>query len=129
MKNTIWASWPVYVMWSVGCCIRANAGEPVPDRVLAHGEHLARMQCSACHVVASNQEIPPLRQLPTPSFQEIANRPDTTQQSLQHFIAVTHWDNKTVPMTMPDQLLSKDETVAVVRYILSLRHSDRQGGQ
>jgi hypothetical protein len=40
---------------------------------------------------------------------------------LQHFIATTHWDMKSVPMSMPAQMLTKEERVAVSRYILSLR--------
>ena len=77
--------------------------------------------CAACHVVASNQKLPPLRQASTPSFEDIANRSNATEKSLQRFIASTHWDNKTIPMTMSDQLPTKEETRAVVRYILSLR--------
>ena len=99
---------------------RADASEPARDPV-ARGEQLARQQCSACHVVASDQELPPLRRLPTPSFYDIANRPKTTRKSLEHFIGTTHWDMKTVPMSMPDQLLTQDERAAVSRYILSLR--------
>ncbi len=101
-----------------GVC--ASAGEPARDAV-ARGEKLARQQCSACHVVASDQDLPPLRQLPTPSFYDIANRPTTSEKSLEHFIGTTHWDMKTVPMTMPDQMLTRDEKAAVSRYILSLR--------
>ena len=101
-----------------GVC--ANAAEPARDPV-ARGEQLARQQCSACHVVASDQALPPLRQRPTPSFYEIANRPKTSEKSLEHFIGSTHWDMKSVPMTMPDQMLTEDEKVAVSRYILSLR--------
>lgn len=101
-----------------GVC--AGAAEPAHEAP-ARGEQLARNQCSACHVVASDQELPPLRQLPTPSFFDIANRPGTTQKSLERFIGTTHWDMKTVPMTMPDQMLTKDEKTAVARYILSLR--------
>ncbi|MFI4868249.1 MAG: c-type cytochrome [Steroidobacterales bacterium] len=101
-----------------GVC--ASAGEPARDLV-ARGEQLARQQCSACHVVASDQDLPPLRQLPTPSFYQIANRPKTSEKSLEQFIGTTHWDMKTVPMSMPDQMLTKDEKVAVSRYILSLR--------
>jgi mono/diheme cytochrome c family protein len=104
-------------MWSL--CTAAS--EPARDPVAARGEQLARVQCSACHVVASDQALPPLRQLPTPSFDEIANRPKTSEKSLQRFIATTHWDMKSVPMTMPAQLLTKEETAAVSRYILSLR--------
>ena len=112
-----WALYAVLIGFSGGS---ANAGEPVRDPV-ARGEQLARQQCSACHVVASNQELPPLRQLPTPSFYEIANRPKTSEKSLERFIGTTHWDMKSVPMTMPDQMLTQDERVAVSRYILSLR--------
>ena len=113
--------WSVYAVLFGFLGVPANAGEPARDPVAARGEQLARQQCSACHVVASDQELPPLRKLPTPSFYEIANRAKTSEKSLQHFIATTHWDMKTVPMTMPDQLLTKDERAAVSRYILSLR--------
>lgn len=116
-----------FVGWSV-CAVlfgsfgmRTNAGEAARDAVAARGEQLARSQCSACHVVASDQEFPPLRKHPTPSFDEIANRPKTSEKSLQHFIATTHWDMKSVPMSMPAQLLTQEERVAVSRYILSLR--------
>jgi mono/diheme cytochrome c family protein len=121
MKKITRAGWPMYLSWFGLCCLPAYAKEPLSDPVLAQGAQLATRQCAACHVVASNQHMPPLRQLPTPSFEEIANRPGTTQKSLRHFITTAHWDNKTVPMTMPDQLLSEDETTAVARYIISLR--------
>ena len=114
------ALWPVLALW-MGCSgLCVHAAEPARDPV-ARGEQLARQQCSACHVVASNQELPPLRQFPTPSFYEIANRPKTSEKSLEHFIGSTHWDMKTVPMSMPDQMLTNEEKVAVSRYILSLR--------
>jgi len=123
MTKTIRACWLRCLVYCGWLCapLPLWALESGADPLVAQGEHLARTQCSACHVVASNQEIPPLRQLPTPSFEEIANRADVTQKSLQRFISTTHWDNKTVPMTMPDQMLTKQETMAVVRYILSLR--------
>lgn len=114
------AGWSVFAVLIGFSGVCARAGEPARDPV-ARGEQLARQQCSACHVVASDQELPPLRRLPTPSFYDIANRPKTSEKSLEHFIGTTHWDMKTVPMTMPDQMLTKDEKVAVSRYILSLR--------
>jgi len=85
------------------------------------GEQIALAQCSACHIVAEHQEYQPLLREPAPSFQSIANRPDTTEKSLRHFVATTHWDLKTVPITMPDPELSKDDTTDVIRYILTLR--------
>ncbi len=60
-------------------------------------------------------------QIRTPSFFEIANRPDTTERSLRHFIMTTHWDERTIPMTMPNQELTAEQLKAVAHYILSLR--------
>jgi mono/diheme cytochrome c family protein len=87
----------------------------------ARGEHIARLICSACHVVAQDQEFPPILTKPAPSFAEIANRPGVTAGSLQRFIVGTHWDTDTLPMTMPNPMLTADQAHAVSRYILSLR--------
>ena len=88
---------------------------------VVRGEHLARLICSACHVVASDQEFPPLLREPAPPFSDIANRADVGEKNLRHFITTTHWDEQTLPMTMPDPMLTEEETVAIVRYILTLR--------
>jgi len=88
---------------------------------VARGEHIARLVCSACHVVARDQEYPPLLTQPAPSFFDIAGRPGVSAQSLQHFIANTHWDTDKLPMSMPSPMLNRSETVAVSQYILSLR--------
>jgi mono/diheme cytochrome c family protein len=100
---------------------QAHAATPTDDPVIARGEHLARIVCSACHVVASDQEFPPLLNKPAPSFADIAERPGTSVQSLQRFILSTHWDMKSLPMTMPSQLLDNNDTRAVARYILTLK--------
>jgi mono/diheme cytochrome c family protein len=91
------------------------------DAAVARGEHIARVICSNCHVVASDQEFPPILLVKTPDFSEIANRPGTTAESLQRFIMHTHWDEERIPMTMPNQLLPASDVKAVSRYILSLR--------
>lgn len=88
---------------------------------LARGEHVARLVCSACHVVARDQEYPPILRETTPSFVDIANRPGVSAQSLQHFITNTHWDAEKIPMTMPNPMLNKNDVQAVAQYILSLR--------
>ncbi len=88
---------------------------------VARGEHIARIICSACHVVAKDQEYPPILDTPGPSFLEIANRPATTQRSLRHFITTTHWDMRALPMTMPNPMLTPEDTRAVASYIVSLR--------
>ncbi|MDE2136002.1 MAG: cytochrome c [Gammaproteobacteria bacterium] len=88
---------------------------------LAHGEHIARLICSACHVVAADQEYPPLLITPTPAFREIANRPGTSVETLRRFITTTHWDEGKLPMAMPDPMLTEEQARDVARYILSLR--------
>jgi mono/diheme cytochrome c family protein len=89
--------------------------------VLARGEQIARQICSICHVVAVNQEYPPMLGTPTPSFIEIAHRPETTAKGLRTFLKTTHWDDKTIPTGMPNPMLMPDQAVAVSRYIMSLR--------
>jgi mono/diheme cytochrome c family protein len=106
------------------CCLfglRAHATETQHDAALQRGEHIARLVCSACHVVAADQEFPPLLRPPAPSFEEIANRPDASVETVRRFVIETHWDMKTLPAQMPNQMLSKAEATAVARYLLSLR--------
>src|SRR5512146_1833174 len=69
------------------------------------GRDLALIVCSACHVVAPDQRYPVAVTHPVPAFDEIANRPQTTRESLQRFLSGTHWDMLTVPMSMPDLML------------------------
>jgi len=104
------------------CTPRTSAaGVPTTPEV-ARGEHIARLVCSACHVVATDQEYPPLLNQAAPVFAEIANRPGVTVESLQRFVTTTHWDVDKLPMSMPNPMLTKAEAQAVSRYILSLRH-------
>ncbi len=104
-----------------GAPVRAAQPPAAAAGPAAQGEHIARAICAACHVVASDQDFPPLLREPAPPFAEIANRPATSEQTLRRFITSTHWDERTLPMTMPNQQLSADQTRAVIRYILSLR--------
>lgn len=93
-----------------------------PSRAqLARGEHLARMVCSACHVVATDQEFPPILDPPAPAFADIANRPGTTAKSVRHFVMATHWDMQKIPMTMPNPMLMPEDAAAVASYLTSLR--------
>lgn len=49
----------------------------------ANGRRLALKICTACHVVAPDQELPPSSRKPAPSFAAIARRPGITVASLQ----------------------------------------------
>ncbi len=98
--------------------ISAAAGA---DRAVERGHQLALHVCSACHVVEATQEYPVLLNPPAPPFKEIANRADLTRASLRHFVATTHWDEKTLPLKMPNPELLDSQITDVVAYLLSLR--------
>ena len=99
-------------------CLALPAG--AADSV-ASGRHIAGLVCSPCHVVAKDQEFAPLLNTPTPSFEDIANRPGTSAESLRGFLSGTHWDDKAIPMSMPNPMLAEYQRAAVISYILSLR--------
>lgn len=94
---------------------------PASRAALARGEHVARAVCSACHVVAADQEFPPLLDPAPPSFAEIAARPATTAASVRKFVLGTHWDMKSLPLRMPDLSVRPADASAVANYIVSLR--------
>lgn len=87
------------------------------------GEEVALRRCSICHVVTADPRYRPALNPPAPSFQAIAADPQTTADFLRRFIATTHWDEVTTPMTMPAQNLRPDEINSVVSYILNKRGS------
>jgi mono/diheme cytochrome c family protein len=109
------------VVGAVSCAICLRVGEAGPAPAKSKGEQLAQMVCSACHIVATKQEWPPILKNVTPSFCEIANRPDTTTRSLARSVTHTHWDEESSPYKMPDPMLNPDQTRAVSQYILTLR--------
>lgn len=113
------------LLMSIGLCgvsgTLALAATPSHEGALKRGEHDARLICTACHVVAKDQQFPPLLQPPAPSFEEIANRPGTTVDSVRRFVTHTHWDEKTLPMKMPDLMLTTEEANELARYLVSLR--------
>jgi len=92
-----------------------------PDARAREGERIAQMVCSACHIVASKQERRPILENRSPDFCAMANRPDSTTRSLAHFIIHTHWDEKSLPLTMPNPMLTSAQATQVAHYIVSLR--------
>ncbi len=103
---------------------------PPPSGAMANadiraGFRVARDVCSACHIVQPGQPGGSALLHPGPSFQEIANRPDSTEDSLHAFINGTSWNMATRPITMPRQGLSERSTDQVVSYILSLKTAPR----
>lgn len=110
----------------VSCNTLPNAANANPDALVVRGRQLALIVCSDCHVVAPDQQFSPTIDVSAPAFEEVANRHTRTQRSLEHFIGKTHWDGQTMPMTMPAPGLTGQETVAVARYIMSLRKPQKE---
>lgn len=106
----------VIAVWSAPLADAEDAHDEV-----AAGRDLALLVCSICHVVAADQKFAPRLEQRTPSFEEIANRPNTSAESLRRFVTTTHWDGRTIPMTMPDPMLVEYQISQVINYILSLR--------
>ena len=97
-----------------------TAHAQAPEGNAAAGHEFALKVCSACHVVATDQEFPPIRRPPAPAFRSIANRPATTAESVRTFLLSTH---RTIeqPYNMPNLALSDDQVANEAAYILSLR--------
>jgi mono/diheme cytochrome c family protein len=102
----------------------AGAGAEVkPDEAaIRAGHNLAVGSCVACHVVSSGQTIQPVLGPGIPSFQDIANRPNTTAESLQAAMKSARWHEPSMAATLlPMSRLSDKERAQVASYILSLR--------
>lgn len=86
------------------------------------GRDLALMVCSPCHIVTPHQDASPIFNGPPkpPSFHDIANRPGTSAETLDHFLTTTH-STVTLPIHMPDPELMPDQRQAVIGFILSLK--------
>ncbi len=118
MKN-VSASGLLYLVFN-GLCSTQSCASDSGD--ILKGEQLARIACSNCHVVASDSDSPvPTLHDSAPRFDDVANRPGTTEKSLQTFLMTTHWDGETIPITMPKPDLTKQQIVALSRYVMSLR--------
>ena len=75
------------------------------------GAEVARGVCAACHVVADDQMVDPGT---GPSFFEVAEHPATTALSLRAFLQTPH-------ATMPNLMLTPQETDDVISYLLTLK--------
>jgi mono/diheme cytochrome c family protein len=92
------------------------------DSAIRAGHNIAMTTCIACHVASPNQSIEPVLGPGIPSFQEVANRPDTTVDSLRAAMKVARWHDPGMAATLlPMSRISDAERTQVARYILSLR--------
>jgi mono/diheme cytochrome c family protein len=102
--------------WTGDLHAQAVSQEATPSQ----GHAFALLVCAACHVVASDQEAPPILRIPGPSFDVIANNSDTTAESLHAFLSTTHAKIATAT-NMPNPQLADYQMSEVITYILSLR--------
>jgi hypothetical protein len=60
------------------------------EELVSQGQKFAVLVCAACHVVATDQRSPPILRTPGPTFDAIANKPETSETSLRTFLLTTH---------------------------------------
>jgi len=102
--------------------IGASVSAASEAAVVSQGHHFALLVCAACHVVAADQQAPPILRTPGPSFDAIANKPGTTAASLKAFLATTH---ATIAIAgMPNPQLADYQMDETISYILSLRRKE-----
>jgi mono/diheme cytochrome c family protein len=94
----------------------ASAQQPTQRSAAHEGRRFALSKCDVCHIVAADQEYRPLLSNYAPSFYDVANRPNTTAESLEAFLARPHsYEN------MPSPDLTPAQVADLVSYILSQR--------
>ncbi len=99
----------------------ANAQTKLVEGNSEAGRTFALLACTGCHVVVPDQPFKPIYSGSSqpPAFKQIANRPNITAASLQHYL-------ETLPAVpenshMPNLGLSSEDLRNVVAFILSLR--------
>jgi mono/diheme cytochrome c family protein len=104
-------------VWLGGCTPPApvdapKAEAPVTPPAAYRGAAVAGQVCSRCHDVGMG--APPVIEVGAPKFRDLAERPETTAQSLAAGMRESH------PI-MPDFILDDGDTAELAAYILGLR--------
>ena len=94
------------------------------ERAFRGGFTLAAHRCAACHIYSPRQELKPLYP-DVPKFEDIANRPTTSRESLVKFLGSAHGTDPRSSNAPPPggalQALTDQEESGLASYILSLR--------
>ncbi len=106
----------------LGAATAASAAHPSDQNSISAGHALSLEFCASCHVVAADQQKPPLYPDAPPSFAAIATQRATTTASLRRFVRTTH-PSIAAPLKMPGVQVTDDQLDQIVAYIISLRHS------
>lgn len=101
-----------WIAGSLSCALAASAAAQDMIGNPRAGEELAREVCAECHWVVEDQFVIP--ETGAPSFFQIADNPGYTPIAIRVFLRTPH-------RTMPDLILTQDETDDVIAYIVELR--------
>jgi mono/diheme cytochrome c family protein len=89
----------------------SSIAQPLPGDPLVGGK-LAREVCAGCHIVSDDQLVDP--DVGAPTFFDVVADPSVSELSLRAFLRTSH-------ATMPNLILTPQETDDIIAYILSLR--------
>ncbi len=111
----------VLIAAAAGYAGLAAHAQPKPVGDAKEGRAFALEACSGCHVVASDQPFKPVYvgDAHPPDFEDIANKPSVTADSLIHYLDTLPTIPRDSKMANAD--LTAEQTHNVVAYILSLR--------
>ena len=100
----------------------AGAQTAAQDATIRAGRNIVVTDCIACHVVPGGQAPKPVLGTNVPSFQEIANRPDATVESLRAAMKMARWHDPTMTAALlPMSRITDEERSQAAAYIMSLR--------
>ena len=75
------------ILFSLATALLATSASAATSQRAERGLALARQHCAACHAVTANGTSPHPQ---APSWDDIANRPGTTERTLRRFLADSH---------------------------------------
>jgi mono/diheme cytochrome c family protein len=108
-------------LFAAVAAVASGAAQGQTDEVaLRAGKNIAVTTCIACHVVSRDQDVKPV-QLGIPGFEEIANQPVSTLDSLREAMKSRQWHDPVTANLLPMAGMSDGERAQVAAYILSLR--------
>ncbi len=108
-----------FLIASIAASGWANAQEAKRDAVAA-GHEFAVKVCAACHVVAKDQQSPPILKPPAPSFLKIVKSPRFSEQSLRQLLSSPH-GNLGKNAKMPNPQLAEYQIDEVAAYLRELK--------
>jgi mono/diheme cytochrome c family protein len=104
-----------------GLAVAAAPRETASPGNASAGRDFALRACTGCHIVAPDQPFAPLidRTPAPPDFRAIANKPNTTPESLRRFFASLR--PVPAPGQMADPYISREQRENIIAFIMTLR--------